>query len=131
MKTKITKKTIIERVVVLPELVEDLHVPAGFSIDTWEKEEKKRLKKKYPIIKGGVAVVGPELKEAFEELRRQTAFWDAKRRLLNLLLLEQAGFEQKLAGETEDDVFAEQRMYNVAEHPVSEHLVKAVWPADK
>jgi hypothetical protein len=128
MKRKSTKKTIIEHKVELPELVEDLVLPAGFGIDVWEKAEKKRLTKKYETIKGGTAVLGPEIQEAFEELRREAAFWDTKRRLLNLMILEKLGYAELAAGETEDDVFAVRRMYDVAEHPVSEFIVNAIWP---
>lgn len=125
---KHTKRTIIEHRVELPELVEDLALPAGLSIDAWEKIEKKRLTREFETIKGGTAVLGPEIQEAFEELRRETAFWDVKRRLLNLKILEAMGYAENAAGETEDDTFAVRRMYGVAEHPVSDYVVNAIWP---
>jgi hypothetical protein len=127
--TKTTKRTIIERVTEVPELFEDLQLPAGFGIDGWEKAEKQRITRLFGTIKGGVAVVGEENRQLFEALRREAGFWDTKRRLHNLYLLEQMGFAHKLAGKDEDDKFAERRMYDVAEYPVSDHMVNAIWPS--
>ena len=128
MKKTITKKTIIKHEVELPALVSDLAVPAGFSIDRWEREEKKRLSSLSPVVKGGTTVLGPETRELFVALRQETSFWDEKRRLLNLLMLEQMGYAQYVGGDDEDDQFAVRRMYNVAEHPVTDHIVNAIWP---
>lgn len=129
MRANTRKRTTVERHVEMPELVDQLEVPADTGIDAWEEAEKKRITAKYPVIKGGVAVVGRELKDAQEAISREVKYWETKRRLLGLLLLEETGYAKKAAGEHEDDIFAERRTFDVPEHEVDEYRVNAMWPA--
>lgn len=129
MRANTRKRTTVERRVEMPELVESLEVPTDSSLDTWEEAEKKRIAAKYPVIKGGVAVVGTEIRDAQEAIAREVKYWETKRRLLGLLLLEETGYAKKAAGEHEDDIFAERRVFTVPEHEVDEYTVNAMWPA--
>lgn len=121
------KKTITIEIEVPAELA-DLEVPATLSLDAWTALEKERITGLYPFIKGGVTEVGPELMQMYLRASQEAKFWETKRQLICLKVLEAIGFGKKAAGNGQ--IFAERRDYPVAEHPVSDFRVNAVFPTN-
>lgn len=125
MKTEIQKNAKIT--IEVPAALLDLEVPPGMTLENWVKAEKERISGLYPFIKGGEAEVGTDWREMREIATQQAKLWETWRELVNLKLLEAAGFNKKLTANGR--VFAERRDHDVPDHEVHSYRVNAVFPA--
>ena len=125
MKTEINKTATIT--IEVPADLLDMKVPAGMTLDNWVKLEKERITGLYPFIKDDYAEVGTDLRKMRDVATQQAKMWEAYRELVNLVLLEKAGFAKKLTADGQ--VFAERRDHDVPEHPVRGYRVNAIFPA--